>query len=90
MSDISQNDLFAECLKYLAASHPSAENILSREFEIMIAPGRTSRGYEFKDQIAVGGCDALFRGFQSSVDCEVAIKVILPEHANTLQFISRF
>ncbi|GAG97087.1 unnamed protein product, partial [marine sediment metagenome] len=56
----------------------------------MVASGQTIRGYELKEQIASGGFGAVFRAFQSSVGREVAIKVILPQHANDPQFILRF
>src|SRR5215510_1887485 len=42
----------------------------------------TSRGYQLRERIGAGGFGAVYRGYQSSVKREVAIKIILPQHAN--------
>ena len=48
------------------------------------------RGYDLLQRIAAGGFGEVYRAFQSSVGREVAIKVILPQHANRPDFIRRF
>ncbi len=52
--------------------------------------GQTIRGYELREQIGAGAFGAIYRAHQPMVDREVAIKVILPEHANHPDFIRRF
>ena len=48
------------------------------------------RGYELRERIGAGGFGEVYRAYQPSVGREVAIKVILPEHANHPDFIRRF
>lgn len=52
--------------------------------------GTTLKGYELGERIGAGGFGAVYRGFQSTVGREVAIKVILPGYANQPDFIRRF
>ncbi len=52
--------------------------------------GHSIRGYELKEQIGKGGFGAVYRAFQTSVNREVAVKVILPAYANQPDFIRRF
>ena len=52
--------------------------------------GTEIKGYELLELIGAGGFGAVYRAHQQSVGREVAIKVILPEHANTPMFIRRF
>ena len=52
--------------------------------------GTTIKGYDLLDQIGAGGFGAVYKAFQSSVGREVAIKFILPSHANQPDFIRRF
>src|SRR5258706_10293270 len=51
---------------------------------------RVIKGYEFKVCIGAGGFGAVYRAYQPAVGREVAIKVILPQHANEADFIRRF
>jgi WD40 repeat protein/serine/threonine protein kinase len=48
------------------------------------------KGYELRERIGAGGFGEVFRAYQPSVQREVAIKVILPQHANEPEFIRRF
>ena len=52
--------------------------------------GRTIRGYELREQIGAGGYGAIYKAYQPAVEREVAIKVILPEHAGKPEFAQRF
>ncbi len=52
--------------------------------------GQTIKGYELRELIGHGGFGAVYRAYQPSVDREVAIKLILPEHADDPDFIRRF
>ncbi len=52
--------------------------------------GRSIKGYELRDQIGSGGFGAVYRAYQASVRREVAIKVILGEHASNPDFVRRF
>ena len=52
--------------------------------------GQTIRGYELREQIGVGAFGVIYRARQPVVDREVAIKIILPEHASHPDFIRRF
>jgi serine/threonine-protein kinase len=52
--------------------------------------GHMLRGYRLRELIGAGGFGAVYRAHEPAVDREVAIKVILPEHANESGFIRRF
>jgi len=52
--------------------------------------GQTIKGYELRELIGHGGFGAVYRAYQPAVDREVALKLILPEHANQPDFIRRF
>jgi WD40 repeat protein/DNA-binding SARP family transcriptional activator len=54
------------------------------------APAQTVRGYELLEQIGQGAFGVIYRARQRHVERQVAIKVILPEHANQPDFIRRF
>jgi WD40 repeat protein/serine/threonine protein kinase len=51
---------------------------------------RVIKGYEVREQVGAGGFGVVYRAHQPAVGREVAIKVILPEYANNLDFIRRF
>src|SRR5260221_3949539 len=51
---------------------------------------RVIKGYEFKECIGAGGVGAVYPAYQPTVGREVAIKIILPQHANEADFILRF
>lgn len=52
--------------------------------------GRVIRGYEIRDKIGEGGNGAIYLAHQSSVERDVAIKVILPQYASKPEFKTRF
>jgi WD40 repeat protein len=52
--------------------------------------GHMIRGYKLRELIGAGGFGAVYRAYEPAVDREVAIKIILPEHANESDFIRRF
>lgn len=52
--------------------------------------GREIKGYVLESLIGEGGFGAVYRAYQSIVDREVAIKIILPMFANDPEFIRRF
>jgi WD40 repeat protein/serine/threonine protein kinase len=52
--------------------------------------GQSIRGYELHERIGQGGFGTVYRAYQTVVEREVAIKIILPEHANDPDFIRRF
>lgn len=52
--------------------------------------GEVIKTYEIKERIGVGGFGAVFRAVQPTIGREVAVKVILSEHANQPDFIRRF
>ena len=90
--DVRLKDLGEHYLKGM--SHP--EHIFQ-----VIAPGlmeefpplatkHVPRGYKLLEQIGVGGFGAVYRAVQPEVGREVAVKVILPPHANEPEFIRRF
>ena len=55
-----------------------------------IPRGNTFNGYAIRQSIGQGAFRVVCRAYQSSVDREVAIKVILPQYANQPDFICRF
>lgn len=48
------------------------------------------KGYELEELIGEGGFGAVYRAYQPLIGREVAIKIILPQHANRPDFIRRF
>ena len=54
------------------------------------ATGQVIKGYELREAIGEGGFGAVFRAYQSLVQREVAIKIILPEFANKPDFVRGF
>ena len=53
-------------------------------------PVKTIRGYELFEPIGAGGFSVVYRAYQPAVDRQVAIKIILPEHASRPEFVQRF
>ena len=64
---------------------PELEEIGSEDLS-----GHSIRGYELGERIGSGGHGAVYRAKQPRIEREVAIKVILPKHANQPEFIRRF
>jgi serine/threonine protein kinase len=52
--------------------------------------GKTIHGYEIREQIGAGGYGAIYKAYQPAVNREVAIKIILPNHAGNPLFAQRF
>jgi serine/threonine protein kinase len=52
--------------------------------------GQTIRGYEIIEKIGAGGYGAVYKAHEVSVSRDVAIKIILPEHAAKPEFAQRF
>ncbi|MBL8131453.1 MAG: protein kinase [Anaerolineae bacterium] len=52
--------------------------------------GQIINGYEIREQIGAGGFGVVYRAVQPAVGRDVAIKVILPEHAAQPDFCRRF
>jgi WD40 repeat protein len=52
--------------------------------------GTTLKGYELRELIGMGGYGVVYRAYQTLVEREVAIKIILPEYANRPYFIRHF
>ncbi len=52
--------------------------------------GQEIRGYVLRERIGAGGFGAVYRATQSSVEREVAVKIILPQFANQPDFKRRF
>jgi serine/threonine protein kinase len=52
--------------------------------------GRKIKGYELRERIGAGGFGAVYRGYQSTVGREVAIKIILPGFTSNPEFVRRF
>jgi serine/threonine protein kinase/WD40 repeat protein/energy-coupling factor transporter ATP-binding protein EcfA2 len=48
------------------------------------------KGYQLQNLIDEGGFGAVYKAYQTTVGREVAIKIILPAHANQPDFIRRF
>lgn len=51
---------------------------------------QTIKGYRLNERLGQGGFGVVYRATQLSVGREVAIKAILPVHANSREFIQRF
>jgi len=52
--------------------------------------GTLLKGYQLEEQIGNGGFGAVYRAQQTTIGREVAVKIILPDHANKPEFIRRF
>ena len=52
--------------------------------------GRTFGGYELIDRIGAGGMGTVYKGYQKSLDREVAIKLLNPALVDNTEFIKRF
>ena len=52
--------------------------------------GKQLKGYELTHLIGTGGFGAVYRAQQQVVGREVAVKVVLPQYANSPQFVRRF
>ncbi|MCP4424584.1 MAG: protein kinase, partial [Chloroflexi bacterium] len=52
--------------------------------------GRAIRGFELHDRVGAGSYGAVYRAVQTTVEREVAIKIILPKFADRPEFIRRF
>ena len=52
--------------------------------------GQHIKGYELRERIGTGGFGAVYKAHQSTVNREVAIKIILPHFSNHPDFIRRF
>jgi WD40 repeat protein/serine/threonine protein kinase len=52
--------------------------------------GTTIKGYQIREKIGEGGFALVYRAYQPALAREVAIKVILPQHANNPDFVRRF
>ncbi|MGB7340082.1 MAG: protein kinase [Phototrophicaceae bacterium] len=52
--------------------------------------GQSLKGYELSQLVGSGGFGAVYQAHQTILDREVAIKVILPHHANDPHFIRNF
>src|SRR3954470_16110595 len=48
------------------------------------------KGYELREKIGEGGYGVVYRAYQPLVGRDVAVKIILPQHANHPDFIRRF
>src|ERR671932_1385030 len=48
------------------------------------------KGYELQEQLGAGSFGTVYRAAQPAVGRDVAIKIILPHHANQPDFIRRF
>ncbi|MCP5010530.1 MAG: protein kinase, partial [Aestuariibacter sp.] len=60
--------------------------------ELGLTPAQPNkiRGYKLLEEIDAGSFGAVHRAIQPMVEREVAIKIILPQHANRADFIRRF
>lgn len=52
--------------------------------------GHLVRDYEFLGEIGAGGYGVVYRAWDISVDRDVAVKLILPQHADDPDFKRRF
>ena len=52
--------------------------------------GQSIKGYELRERIGGGGFGEVYRAYQTLLKREVAVKIILPQHANQPEFIRRF
>ena len=48
------------------------------------------KGYELRERVGTGGFGVVYRAYQIGIGRDVAIKVILPEHANRPDFVRQF
>ena len=84
--------LLAEELSMEPAKRTSemAQKIQAGELSFDTPLAQGVRGYDLKEEIGLGAYGAIHRAYQSSVDREVAVKVIRRRYANNPEFIRRF
>lgn len=58
--------------------------------QVMTYDWRKIREFEIQSELGAGGYGAVYRAHDSSVDRDVAIKVILPQYADNPDFKQRF
>ena len=74
----------------VAPESPSLPQVSPEEIGLEDLSGRAIRGYALGEKIGAGAFGAVYRAVQPLVEREVAIKIILPKHANHPDFIRRF
>ncbi len=48
------------------------------------------KDYELREKMTSGNFSVLYRAYQSSVERDVVVRIVLPEHANQSEFVRRF
>ena len=66
---------------------PSSEALTTQSRTAIVL---ASRGYELRERVGVGGFGEVYRAFQPAIGRDVAIKVIMPQHAQDPEFVQRF
>src|SRR5262245_62059746 len=69
---------------------PLAPALTPQEVGAEDLSGHELRGYALRERLGIGGFGAVYRAVQSSIQREVAVKIILPRYANHPDFIRRF
>ena len=52
--------------------------------------GKQLKGYQLEERIGDGGFGVVYRAKQTTIEREVAVKIILPKYANNPDFVRRF
>src|SRR5690349_8056012 len=71
-------------------SSARCSSIITKDRLMNRSSGQIIKGYELRESVGAGGFGEVYRAYQMAVNREVAIKVILPQYANQLEFIRRF
>jgi WD40 repeat protein/DNA-binding XRE family transcriptional regulator len=69
---------------------PLAPQLTPQELGAEDLRGHEIRGYALRERLGIGGFGAVYRAIQSSIQREVAVKIILPRFANQPDFVRRF
>ncbi len=69
---------------------PGRSDLKQGDSRVQTPEKRTVKGYQLKQRLGQGGFGVVYLATQLSVGREVAIKAILPVHANRREFIQRF
>ncbi len=71
----------------ISCPHCSTSVVIPRED---IVPGRVIGGFELRERLGVGGMGEVWLAYQSTMDRQVAVKILSPALTHDLEFVENF